>query len=293
MTLNQMTKTNMNHNPIKTLTILLLLIITLALLPLNLTLAQEDEATSSSTKEEIEKSLQDRIKKALDENLDTAQEVVEQSQLKAVVGVIDSLTQSQITVRVNPDTTAEYLHQVSFTSETQLTKSGKSIDSDDLEINSYIIAIGQPSSSTLLQADRIILDTYTKPSIYAQVAYATITDIDLDNDTITLLNSHPELEEPLDITSKTNILLNGQAQEISDLQPNQRTTVIFTVNKSRDTVTLNTLIVFPLDPNNPTQTPTEEQASTCGDGICQNVACFGMDCPDPETPETCPADCAE
>jgi hypothetical protein len=283
----------MNHNPIKTLTLLLVFTITLALLPLNLTLAQEDEATSSGTKEEIEKSLQDRIKKALNENLDTAQEVVEQSQLKAVVGVIDSLTQSQITVRVNPDTTSEYLHQVSFTNETQLTKSGKSIDSDDLEINSYIIAIGQPSSSTLLQADRIILDTYTKPSIYVQVAYATITDIDLDNDTITLLNSHPELEEPLDITSKTNILLNGQAQEISDLQPNQRTTVIFTVNESRDTVTLNTLIVFPLDPNNPTQTPTEEQASTCGDGICQNVACFGMDCPDPETPETCPADCAE
>ncbi len=283
----------MNHNPIKTLTLFLILTITLALLPLNLTLAQEDEATSSGTKEEIEKSLQDRIKKALNENLDTAQEVVEQSQLKAVVGVIDSLTQSQITVRVNPDTTSEYLHQVSFTNETQLTKSGKSIDSDDLEINSYIIAIGQPSSSTLLQADRIILDTYTKPSIYVQVAYATITDIDLDNDTITLLNSHPELEESLDITSKTNILLNGQAQEISDLQPNQRTTVIFTVNESRDTVTLNTLIVFPLDPNNPTQTPTEEQASTCGDGICQNVACFGMDCPDPETPETCPADCAE
>lgn len=283
----------MNHNPIKTLTLLLVFTITLALLPLNLTLAQEDEATSSGTKEEIEKSLQDRIKKALNENIDTAQEVVEQSQLKAVVGVIDSLTQSQITVRVNPDTTSEYLHQVSFTNETQLTKSGKSIDSDDLEINSYIIAIGQPSSSTLLQADRIILDTYTKPSIYVQVAYATITDIDLDNDTITLLNSHPELEEPLDITSKTNILLNGQAQEISDLQPNQRTTVIFTVNESRDTVTLNTLIVFPLDPNNPTQTPTEEQASTCGDGICQNVACFGMDCPDPETPETCPADCAE
>lgn len=283
----------MNHNPIKTLTLLLVFTITLALLPLNLTLAQEDEATSSGTKEEIEKSLQDRIKKALNENLDTAQEVVEQSQLKAVVGVIDSLTQSQITVRVNPDTTSEYLHQVSFTNETQLTKSGKSIDSDDLEINSYIIAIGQPSSSTLLQADRIILDTYTKPSIYVQVAYATITDIDLDNDTITLLNSHPELEEPLDITSKTNILLNGQAQEISDLQPNQRTTVIFTVNESRDTVTLNTLIVFPLDPNNPTQAPTEEQTSTCGDGICQNVACFGMDCPDPETPETCPADCAE
>lgn len=288
-----MTKTNMNHNSIKILTLFLILIATLALLPLNLTLAQEDEAASSGTKEEIEKSLQDRIKKALDENLDTAKEVVEQKQLKAVVGVIDSLTQSQITVRVNPDTTAEYLHQVSFNNETQLSKSGKSIASDDLEINSYIIAIGQPSSTTLLQAERIILDTYSKPNIYSQIAYATITDIDLDNDTITLLNSHPELEEPLDVTSKTTILLNGQVQELSDLQPNQRVTAIFTVNKSKDTVTLNTLIVFPLDPNNPTQTPTTKQTSTCGDGICQNVACFGMDCPDPETPETCPADCVE
>ena len=283
----------MNHKPIKTVTLFLIFIITLTLLPFNLTLAQEDEATSSGTKEEIEKSLQDRIKKALDENLDSAKEVVEQNQLKAVVGVIDSITQSQITVRVNPDTTAEYLHQVSFDNETELTKANKSITSDDLEINSYIIAIGQPTSSTLLQAKRIILDTYTKPSIYSQIAYATITDIDLDNDTITLLNSHPKLEEPLDITSKTNILLKGQTQEISDLQPNQRTTAIFTVNESRDTVTLNTLIVFPLDPDSPTQTPTAEQTSTCGDGVCQNVACFGMDCPDPETPETCPADCSE
>ena len=281
----------MNHNPIRVFTLLFVLVTTLALLPLNVSMAQENEATTSGTKEEIEKSLQERIKKALDENLDTAKEVVEQGQLKAVVGVIDSLTQSQITVRVNPDTTAEYLHQVSFNSETQLTKTGKSIDADDLEINSYIIAIGQPTSSTLLQAERIILDTYTKPSIYTQVAYATITDIDLDDDTITLQNSHPELEEPLDINPKTTILINGQNKELSDLQLNQKTTAVFTINKSKDTVTLNALIAFPVNSNNPTQTP--EQASTCGDGICQNVACFGMDCPDLETPETCPSDCTD
>ncbi|MBI4426656.1 MAG: hypothetical protein HY567_03695 [Candidatus Kerfeldbacteria bacterium] len=32
--------------------------------------------------------------------------------------------------------------------------------------------------------------------------------------------------------------------------------------------------------------------SQCGDGICQDVACLSTGCPVPETPATCPADCA-
>lgn len=30
----------------------------------------------------------------------------------------------------------------------------------------------------------------------------------------------------------------------------------------------------------------------CGDGICQEVVCMGSGCPCPETPESCPEDCA-
>jgi hypothetical protein len=30
----------------------------------------------------------------------------------------------------------------------------------------------------------------------------------------------------------------------------------------------------------------------CGDGICQEIVCMAVGCPCPETPESCPEDCA-
>jgi len=36
---------------------------------------------------------------------------------------------------------------------------------------------------------------------------------------------------------------------------------------------------------------TERRKSVCGDGICQDIVCHGLDCPIPETPERCPQDC--
>lgn len=35
------------------------------------------------------------------------------------------------------------------------------------------------------------------------------------------------------------------------------------------------------------------QTSYCGDGICQEVTCAAVGCPEPETPENCPEDCKE
>lgn len=35
------------------------------------------------------------------------------------------------------------------------------------------------------------------------------------------------------------------------------------------------------------------QKGFCGDGICQDVACLGLDCPAPETPKNCPQDCGK
>jgi len=256
-------------------------------------LAQE-ESTSSGSVEEIQKSLQDRIKKALDENLPTAEETIQKSKNRAVVGIIDSLNQGQITVRINPNLgSAERLHHVSTSPDTSITKAGKDIDSEEVEIGSYIIAIGLPESNDLLSANRVILSSFTKPSIYTEVAYATITAIDVDDDTVTLQNSHPQLEKPLDVTKKTEIFLPTKEElEITDLQPGQKAVAVFTINDKKDTVTLNKIIAFtPTTTSTPTPTEDTQTESSCGDGVCQNVACFGLDCPDPETPETCPADC--
>lgn len=39
--------------------------------------------------------------------------------------------------------------------------------------------------------------------------------------------------------------------------------------------------------------PDDSLLESCGDGICQDVACLSTNCPPPETADSCPADCAE
>jgi len=36
---------------------------------------------------------------------------------------------------------------------------------------------------------------------------------------------------------------------------------------------------------------TERRRNICGDGICQDIVCNGLNCPTKETPERCPQDC--
>lgn len=255
----------------------------------------QGESTPSGSVDEIQKSLQDRIKKALDENLNTAEQTLQQAQNRAVVGIIDSLTQNQITVKVNPNTSAEYLHQISYTPDTTLSRSGKTINAEGLEIGNYIIAIGisLPANNSLLEAKRVTVAAYSEPTIYSQIFYVTISNIDLDNDTITLQNSHPQLEKPLNITKNTTILLQNNPLQLANLQLNQKAVAVLTINTTKKTTSLSSLIIFPNhSATTPTEAVSETQPSSCGDGVCQNVACFGLDCPEPETPETCPADCA-
>lgn len=37
--------------------------------------------------------------------------------------------------------------------------------------------------------------------------------------------------------------------------------------------------------------PTSSSKNQCGDGVCQEVACLAIGCPEPETAQSCPADC--
>ncbi|HCP08304.1 MAG TPA: hypothetical protein DIT25_00685 [Candidatus Moranbacteria bacterium] len=37
--------------------------------------------------------------------------------------------------------------------------------------------------------------------------------------------------------------------------------------------------------------PENKVDSSCGDGICQDMACLAIGCPEPETAENCPQDC--
>ncbi len=256
----------------------------------------QEESTDSANLEQIQKSLQDRIKKALNENLPEAEKTISALNNRAVIGIIDSLNQNQITVLVNPEKgDSQYRHQVTYSTASAMLRSNKKIQPKELIIGDYFIAIGQPISDSTLTADKIIVSTYTKPTINTDIVYATISKIDPDEDTITLNNSHEYLKKPLDITKNTDLFDSKHNKiDFDKLQINQKVVAVILINSTKKTVTLSSLFAFPQTETTKTPSPTKsDQNSSCGDGVCQNVACFGLDCPTPESPETCPADCTQ
>lgn len=238
-----------------------------------------------------ESAVIERLKKAISsDNLSEAETKINQSRKRAIVGTIDSLNQNEITVLVNQGKgEAEHRHQVIYTPDTFFTRSGKSIETSSLSIGDYIIAIGIPINESSLQADHAIVATVAPANINTQIAYATIQSIDLKNDTVSLSPLSPS---EYDVTTKVKIITpTHQKLELKDLSEGQKVTAVLTINTAKKTTTLSSLIVFPGTTNSPT--PVKQTSSSCGDGICQNVSCFGVDCPTPESAETCPADCTK
>lgn len=145
-----------------------------------------------------------------------------------------------------------------------------------------------------MTAEKIITSTFTAPTFNTEVVYATIEEIDLDDDTITLTGSHPLLDE-FDITTKTDLITPNQTElDLDEITESQKVAAVLTTNVAKKTTTLSSLIVFPaILINTPTPEKSATSSATCGDNICQNVTCFGQGCPTPESPETCPVDCTQ
>lgn len=267
------------------------------LLSLSLLLAPQlinaQEATNSA--EEIQNDLKERIKKSVDENINKT--LGEQDSLRAFVGLIESISEETISITINPNHgSATVIKQAIVTPDTNLIRVGQTdVQVEDFQIGDYILAMGSLQNQQTLQAQRIVVDDYTPPSSIRRIAYAQITQI--EDDTITFSNHSPYLDDPLTISSNTTLTTVDQ-QEITleDLQPNQSVTLVLSVDTDDQDTTILRLIAFPVSdqPDDSSNPATDSaQASTCGDGICQNVVCQGLGCPEPETPETCPADCTE
>lgn len=267
------------------------------LLSLSLLLAPKlinaQEATNSA--EEIQKDLKERIKQSVDENINKT--LGEQASIKAFVGLIESISEETISITINPNHgSATIIKQAIVTPDTNLVRvSQTNVQVEDFQIGDYIIAMGSLQNQQTLKAQRIVVDDYTPPSSIRRIAYAQISQI--DNNTITFTNHSPYLDEPLTISSKTTLTTVDQQEiDIEDLQPNQSVTLILSVDTSDQDTSILRLIAFPFsEQSNDSSNPATDsaQASTCGDGICQDVVCQGLGCPEPETPETCPADCTE
>lgn len=257
-------------------------------------LINAQEATTSA--EEIQKDLKERIKQSVDDNINN-KTLGEQASIRAFVGLIESISEGTISVTINPNHgSATVIKQTIVDTDTNLLRVGQDdVQVEDFQIGDYIIAMGTPQNEQTLKAQRIVVDDYTPPSSIRRVAYAQIEQI--EDNTITFTNHSPYLDDPIKLSSSTVLTTVDQQEiELEDLQPNQSVTLVLSVDTDDQDTSILRLIAFPAseqidDTTNPATDSAQE--STCGDGICQNVVCQGLGCPEPETPETCPADCTE
>ncbi len=261
------------------LTTLILSLVFFLSLSFSISFAQDDASSSGTNLQEIQKSLQERIKKAI------KGENTESPQLKAFVGTISSIAENTIALTTNQQQTKH----ASISTNTQLLRDNKPVKLDSLKIGEGIIAMGLTTDFQTQDSLRIVLFEPTEPTSSRRVVLGTITKLDSKKQELTLstTSSTPLI---LGYTSKSSFLDSTLNKiKLSSLEEGNLIIAIISTNLKKDTNTLLKLL-------NTGQTqilPSSPTSGNCGDGVCQNIVCQGIGCPKEETPETCPVDCTQ
>src|SRR5688572_19124649 len=134
--------------------ILLVSTILLSLLSTNAA-AQTATQSSSTTVEEIQKSLSERIKKAIQGDLNDQSE----PKLKAFVGTVSSIADNTITIT----TTTGSAKQLVTSPQTEIVRSGNKVKFEAIKISEGIIGMGLTTDLETQESLRIVLFEPTIP----------------------------------------------------------------------------------------------------------------------------------
>lgn len=258
---------------------LILITIFLLLLGIPALAADQEDATPSSTVEEIQKSLQERIKKAIQGDQKEGQPT-----LKAFVGQVSTIADNTITI-----SSGDEVKHTTISGDTEIVRSSSKVKPESIKISEGIIAMGLTSDFQTQQALRIVLFETLAPKSVRSVSLGSLTSIDLKKEELTLTPYGSTTPLTLNLTSKTLFLDNDyKAIKIDKLEEQVMAIAILSTNQQNQSQTLLKLILV-----NEASKPSPTTKSSCGDGVCQNIVCQGIGCPKPETPETCPIDCTQ
>lgn len=232
-------------------------------------------SSPSSTIDEssIEESIQQRIKKAIEDNLTSAKKElgVDRATPRAVIGTAASLSENSINLQTNKGDTIQLI----LNSDTTLTKNGKAIKTSDISISDHLIAIGSHTTPQSFTVTRLIVYTPTPILFERKLSFVTLTDY---------TSKSRELETDkgsLKLGSKPRIFNAELTQlNLSDLEfPATAAIVTYTSTKT-DAVTISRILILKQGLTLP----------SCGNKVCE-FSCTLPDCK-PESPETCPEDCS-
>ncbi len=119
-------------------------------------------ATPTISEEEINNSLQERIKKAVEVGGDKADQVLGAKNKLAVVGKLSDVSNNTLTVRARGETN----ELVTTGSETTFVRNGKTAKREDIQIGDWVIAMGQrgDNGNSVVVAKRVVAKD--KPTEY-------------------------------------------------------------------------------------------------------------------------------
>lgn len=160
--------------------------------------AQSDSSTDSASIQDVQKSLQERIRKAIKENLNGNTQI---ERTKAFFGKLTSISENVLTLeRVYGGTTHTY--QITVSDQTKLISSGKSIKLADLTLDSNLIVMGKTSDDQNMQAQRVVVNKSIS-TIGRLVKKGVISELDSGRKKITFMEGNQE--SVLDYSSRIKI----------------------------------------------------------------------------------------
>ena len=271
--------------------LVLLLLATMLLFESGSAKAQEtDEATVSA--EKIQQSLQERIRKAIEENLTAGEETPVKARLKAFIGQVDSIAEETLSVLVQSNSSQQTSKQVITNADTVIVRSNKGkIKLSDISLQDQVIAMGLTGDNQTMTALRVVIQPAPiPPTSSTAVVVGQIKSLNPKTRHLAL--------ETSGLLQDADIIISRLAQlktydlkpvSLTELAEGQSIAAIIEMDTEDETNVLTHLVIFPV-----TATPTVTlQSGTCGDNVCQNIVCSGIGCPTPETAESCPADCGK
>lgn len=225
--------------------------------------SSESTPTASENLNEKIKDIREAVKEKVQEKIDT----VQRGQKRAFVGKVDEIANSTLIM-----TDREGKKQAKVDEEAKIiSEARKEIKLEDLEVGSWVIAMGYLEETDLLNTLRIVAVEEPKP-ITREVAFGKVTDIS-EEDVLTIKNKRRELTYTIATNSKTKITqrANGKTEEVefTSIQLDDRVVAVGTPSENEEKIiTAKIIYVIPASPTEKsvaeesTPSPTPEDKET-------------------------------
>lgn len=185
------------------------------------------------SEEDVKESLRDRLKRAIDEKSDEAQQMLSERQRRAIVGTLKDLTDSTLTLTTKTRET----RFAAINDNTIFIKKGKTVATGDAALGDYLIVMGYPGERDVLDARRVVITDGPTGRDTERIALGTVLKAKLKLKTFELTVPRPaELGGP-EVLSVS--LPKKTALDISEIADGNTLIVIGTQpDKSKPNLTL-------------------------------------------------------